>query len=288
MSDGFVIALVLLYALLAIGAGAIFVFPSIRARLLQKLAAIPGRINHVKPIAVGPWQRCQQAAAAAIVAIQQGRWLAAAAALIIITPVVLVLLLRLQSGPASYYDETVTDPNQTVAMLLRGEQLVPPPPLPPEAFMTREVELIQRVLVSASRDWNLFDFDFQQRLLLAFRLMEERHGYKMVLLEGYRSPERQNTLATMGSSVTNAAAYQSYHQYGLAADCAFLRDGKVVISERDPWAMRGYQLYGEVAESLGLTWGGRWKMMDLGHVEYRKPGFKKGKPPEATPAPTPQ
>jgi peptidoglycan L-alanyl-D-glutamate endopeptidase CwlK len=45
-----------------------------------------------------------------------------------------------------------------------------------------------------------------------------------------------------------------------------------VISEKDPWAMRGYQLYGEVAEQLGLTWGGRWKMMDLGHTELRLRG----------------
>nr|WP_246490851.1 M15 family metallopeptidase [Chitinivorax tropicus] len=278
----------MLYALLGLGIGVLFVFPSLRERLFAKLAVIPSRLEQAKPLAMTPWQRLKQMFVGLLHALQQGRWLAAAAVLIIATPIVLVLLIRLISGPASYYDETVADPNQTVAMLLRGEQLVPPPPLPPEAFMTREVELIQRVLISASRDWSLMDFDFQQRLLLTFRLMEERHGYKMVLLEGYRSPERQNTLAAMGSSVTNAAAYQSYHQYGLAADCAFLRDGKVVISERDPWAMRGYQLYGEVSESLGLTWGGRWKMMDLGHVEYRKPGFKKGKPPEATPAPAQQ
>jgi peptidoglycan L-alanyl-D-glutamate endopeptidase CwlK len=58
----------------------------------------------------------------------------------------------------------------------------------------------------------------------------------------------------------------------LAADCAFLRDGKLVISEKDPWAMRGYELFGEVAEAAGLTWGGRWKMMDFGHTELRRPG----------------
>ena len=78
------------------------------------------------------------------------------------------------------------------------------------------------------------------------------------VLEGYRSPERQNRLSG-NKNTTLAKAYQSYHQFGLAADVAFKRDGKVVISERDPWAMRGYQLYGEVAESVGLTWGGRWK-----------------------------
>jgi peptidoglycan L-alanyl-D-glutamate endopeptidase CwlK len=72
--------------------------------------------------------------------------------------------------------------------------------------------------------------------------------------------------------VTNAGAYQSYHQYGLAADSAFLREGKVVVSEKDPWAMRGYELFGETAERVGLTWGGRWKMMDFGHTELRRPG----------------
>jgi peptidoglycan L-alanyl-D-glutamate endopeptidase CwlK len=129
--------------------------------------------------------------------------------------------------------------------------------------------------VSASRDWALLDKEYSQRLLQAFRIMKERHGYDMAILEGYRSPERQDALAAQGSSVTNAKAFQSWHQYGLAADCAFLRDGKLVISERDPWAMRGYQLFGEVAESLGLTWGGRWKMMDFGHTELRVDGVRK-------------
>jgi peptidoglycan L-alanyl-D-glutamate endopeptidase CwlK len=105
-----------------------------------------------------------------------------------------------------------------------------------------------------------------------FRIMKERHGYDMALLEGYRSPERQELLASAGASVTNARAFQSYHQFGLAADCAFLRDGKLVISEKDPWAMRGYRLYGETAEAAGLTWGGRWTMMDFGHTELRLPG----------------
>ena len=89
------------------------------------------------------------------------------------------------------------------------------------------------------------------------------------------SPQRQNSLAS-NKNTTLARGYQSYHQFGLAADVAFKRDGKVVISERDPWAMRGYQLYGEVAESVGLTWGGRWKsIQDYGHTEYRMPNLKK-------------
>uniref|UniRef100_UPI0025F52A2E M15 family metallopeptidase n=1 Tax=uncultured Dechloromonas sp. TaxID=171719 RepID=UPI0025F52A2E len=162
--------------------------------------------------------------------------------------------------------------DRQIAVLLEGEQLVPPPPLPPEAFTTREVEMVRPDAIHASRNWSLLDAEFTQRLLVVYKLMKERHGYEMVLIEGYRSPERQARLFDQGAHVTQAGANMSYHQYGLAADSAFFKDGKVVISERDPWAMRGYQLYGEIAAQVGLTWGGNWKMQDYGHVELRRPG----------------
>lgn len=193
---------------------------------------------------------------------------------ILVAPPLVALVMRKRQS--FQYDEDLRVPDEKIAALLNGEQLVPPPPLPPDVFATREVEQIRPALKDASRDWNLLDADFRTRLLLVYKIMREQHGYEMALLEGYRSPERQNRLAQMGSNITNAGAFQSYHQYGLAADNAFLQNGKIVISEKDPWAMRGYQLYGETAESVGLTWGGRWKLMDLGHVEYHKPGFKIG------------
>lgn len=194
---------------------------------------------------------------------------------ILATPPLIAIALR--GHQLFQYDDNVRVPDEKIAALLNGEQLVPPPPLPPEVFATQEVEQVRPALQDASRDWNLLDADFRTRLLLVYKIMHEQYGYQMALLEGYRSPERQNRLAQMGGNVTNAAAYQSYHQYGLAADNAFLRDGKLVISEKDPWAMRGYELYGQTAEQVGLTWGGRWKMMDLGHVEYHKPGFVLGR-----------
>jgi peptidoglycan LD-endopeptidase CwlK len=49
-------------------------------------------------------------------------------------------------------------------------------------------------------------------------------------------------------------------------------NGKIAISKKDRWAIKGYALHGEVAESVGFHWGGRWKMMDFGHIEWRKPG----------------
>lgn len=188
-------------------------------------------------------------------------------------PVALVLAWGLK-GPRTLdgFDDRIDPGNQQVAHLLAGEQLVPPPPLPPDVFTTVEVESVRPMLSSADRRWDLMDPEFVQRVLTVFKIMKDEHGYDMALLEGYRSPARQDMLAKQGSHVSNARAFQSYHQYGLAADCAFLKDGKLVISEKDPWAMQGYRLYGQVAESLGLTWGGRWTMMDFGHTELRLKG----------------
>ncbi|WP_116138845.1 M15 family metallopeptidase [Trinickia diaoshuihuensis] len=194
-----------------------------------------------------------------------------------------LIAIALRGRQLFQFDGDTRVPDEKIAALLNGEQLVPPPPLPPEVFETKEVEQVRPALRDASRDWNLLDADFRTRLLLVYKIMREQYGYEMVLLEGYRSPDRQNRLAQLGG-VTNAAAYQSYHQYGLAADNAFLRDGKVVISEKDPWAMHGYELYGQTAEQVGLVWGGRWKLMDFGHVEYHKPGFVLGRKPTGAPA----
>jgi len=179
------------------------------------------------------------------------------------------------------FDDTVQPQDQKLSALLEGEHLVPPPPLPPDIFLTQEVAQERPLLASADRRWEQLDPEFVQRVLRVFKVMRDEHGYDMALLEGWRSPERQALLAAQGANVTQAGAWQSYHQHGLAVDCAFLRDGKLVISERDPWAMRGYQLYGEVAARMGLTWGGHWKMMDLGHTEWRKPGVKLVAPPGA-------
>jgi peptidoglycan LD-endopeptidase CwlK len=167
------------------------------------------------------------------------------------------------------YGDPAREMDPVVVALLQGERLVPPPPLPPEVFATPEITAEGTRLAEANREWRQLDADFRQRLLTIYRLMAGQ-GYQMALIEGYRSPERQAVLASYGPHVTRAGAYQSYHQYGLAADSAFYRNGKIVISEKDPWAMEGYRLFGDYAESAGLVWGGRWKMMDFGHVEMHK------------------
>lgn len=254
------------------------IFPGLRARVGEAVtgifqvgvsriqwggAQVSGGVNSIRLGVKNRYDRTKDF-------IVQHPMVASAAVCAIVVPTGLVFTLH---RPVVFdYGEVSQLEDRQISVLLNGEQLVPPAPLPPEMFTTREVEMVRPDVINASRNWVLLEPEFMQRLLVVFKLMKERHGYEMVLVEGYRSPERQAQLFAQGGHVTQAAANMSYHQYGLAADSAFLRQGKVVIAETDPWAMRGYQLYGEIAEQVGLVWGGRWKMLDYGHVELRRPG----------------
>lgn len=62
----------------------------------------------------------------------------------------------------------------------------------------------------------------------------------------------------------------SKHQDGLAIDiCPYLMwqlhgQDKLQWDANDPI----WQQIGSIGESLGLVWGGRWKVRDMGHFEY--------------------
>jgi len=64
--------------------------------------------------------------------------------------------------------------------------------------------------------------------------------------------------------VTWAPSGYSVHNFALAAD--------VCYATGDPYAEKGRLLtwdeFGNLAEALGLTWGGRWKKPDRPHVEW--------------------
>lgn len=56
-------------------------------------------------------------------------------------------------------------------------------------------------------------------------------GFALALFETYRSPSRQNILFSQGREspgqiVTHTRAWGSWHQYGLAADIAILKDDR--------------------------------------------------------------
>lgn len=85
-----------------------------------------------------------------------------------------------------------------------------------------------------------------------------------------------------GKIVTRAAPGQSWHQWRRAADFA-LKDpltGKPTWEDRQLVAdlvdhpgeqikRSAFEIVGEIAEKLGLEWGGRWGW-DYGHVQYTK------------------
>lgn len=268
------------YFALMVAALAIFLFPSFRDRVLRTTVAIATetavffiKIGHrFGLVSEASFQLVRDGGSGVRIFAVRHRYLLLSGMGLLIVPV--MLSVAFGTGRVLFFDDWATTGDPKIEALLKGEQLVPPQPLPPEVFATAEVEQVRPLTKEGSRDWAVLDADFRNRLLLVYKIMKEKHGYDLALLEGYRSPERQAKLAALGNTVTLAKANQSYHQYGLAADNAFFRKGKLVISERDPWAMEGYRLYGEVAESVGLVWGGRWSFKDYGHVEYRKPGFK--------------
>ena len=106
-------------------------------------------------------------------------------------------------------------------------------------------------------------------------------GFPMLVTDGVRTTAQQQALYAQGRSkpgkiVTYADGVnkKSNHQaksdgYGHAVDCCFLVDvdGDGVDdpswSEKHPWV-----LYGAMARSLGLVWGGDWTtIVDRPHVE---------------------
>ena len=93
-------------------------------------------------------------------------------------------------------------------------------------------------------------------------VLDELHAKQIPLqiYETVRSPSRQNELyargrdenaADYGRTVTNAKAYQSAHQYGLAADLVFFVDGKWSW-EAPPRMKAAWSVYHMIAEGHGL------------------------------------
>ena len=68
---------------------------------------------------------------------------------------------------------------------------------------------------------------------------------------------------TPGQIVTKAKAGESYHNYGLAFDFVPTENGKPKWGD-----LNSFKQVGELGESLGLQWGGRWpKFKDYPHFQ---------------------
>lgn len=119
------------------------------------------------------------------------------------------------------------------------------------------------------RVWKGVHPDLKEKIEAIQEVMEAE-GFDLRPIEGYRSPERQAALLASASGVTSVGAWSSCHNYGLALDAAVYVGGKPSWDLSDPHVIAGYQRFGELAEILGLNWGGRWtSLKDYPHVEMR-------------------
>jgi len=117
------------------------------------------------------------------------------------------------------------------------------------------------------RKYQGLDDEFAEKLAV-FEARLAKAGIKVKLTCGYRSTEEQNRLHALGRTqpgriVTNARGGYSWHNFGLAADYAFVIGGQLTWS--GPW-----KVFGRIARECGLEWGGDWKKFpDRPHVQWR-------------------
>ena len=99
-------------------------------------------------------------------------------------------------------------------------------------------------------------------------------GIDLLVTSTYRDNESQAALFAQGRTkpgliVTNARPGQSWHNWRCAFDVVPIRNGKPV------WGITGpdgdlWRKVGELGESVGLEWAGRWtgKLREFAHFQY--------------------
>ncbi len=91
----------------------------------------------------------------------------------------------------------------------------------------------------------------------------KKAGLNVALFEGTRSIERQRWLFGQGLAQLDGINERSSHQLGTAVDIVFKDDrNKFSFSSENDW-----KKLGELGESFGLVWGGRWKTPVLSHFQ---------------------
>ena len=92
--------------------------------------------------------------------------------------------------------------------------------------------------------------------------------WEAFITDGYRNHAEQSQLYAIGRTlpgrkVTNARAGFSFHNFGLAIDCAF-RNERGALSY-DMYLMKKM---GAIGKEMGFVWGGDWLFKDYPHFEW--------------------
>jgi peptidoglycan L-alanyl-D-glutamate endopeptidase CwlK len=110
----------------------------------------------------------------------------------------------------------------------------------------------------------------------------KKQNIDVLITSTYRDAASQNALYAQGRTapgkiVTNARAGQSFHNWRVAFDFVPIVSGKAQWND-----LTTFNKCGEIAESVGLEWAGRWKKFkELAHCQYtgglRLADFQAGK-----------
>jgi len=91
----------------------------------------------------------------------------------------------------------------------------------------------------------------------------KKAGLNVAVFEAERSAERQRWLHAQRLSKPDGVKERSSHQFGTAVDIVF-KDQKNEFSFS---ADHDWKKLGELGESFGLVWGGRWKPPVVSHFQ---------------------
>lgn len=152
---------------------------------------------------------------------------------------------------------------------LVGQQLYQGQLHPELAAILRKLDARE---TGSSIDWQMIDKQFRSA-----------RGDLLRIEEAWRSAERQAELLNQSridarkGVVTRAGPFQSYHQWGLAVDLVWTREGyddftwkgkTHNFSRRETWLETGLPQW---MESQGIEWGGRWSdPFDPAHFQLVK------------------
>ena len=102
-----------------------------------------------------------------------------------------------------------------------------------------------------------------QKIILLKKLAKQK-GIEFVITCGYRSQAEQDRLYAQGRTTAGRKVTwtrHSKHTQRIAVDVAILKNGKIT------WKPEDYFELGQLAQKIGLEWGGSWKVKDYCHLQ---------------------
>lgn len=93
------------------------------------------------------------------------------------------------------------------------------------------------------------------------------NGINVTIAEAFRSWNEQDQLYNQGRTqpgdiVTDAQGGDSYHNWGLAFDCAPVENGQINWND-----INAFNQMGNIGQQVGLEWGGNWTTFDISIVD---------------------